>query len=229
MTNELYTILVEYYTIPLYLIAWLFAVARYKSYFDTPLKFYPVFIMYTFLTELLGYFIQFNEEFQFFSDERYDWHNVIIFNIYSVVTFLFFYYIYWRVLKVQKHKSWVKYGALVGVLAYIISLIFQNPFHTNLYYADLVASIVLLVDISLYFKEKKRETNPYPQKYNLMFWTSLGLAIFHIFFPFIFLMGYKAQYIYVEYHLHDFLMMLIVFMYGTFIIGIIIHKRKAFR
>lgn len=229
MIEDLYTIVADYYTIPVYLIAWLIAVARYKSYFDTPLKLYPVFIMYTFLTEVLGYFIKFNEEFQFFSDERYDWHNVIIYNIYSVVTFLFFYYIYWKVLKIKNNKALVQYGTIAAMLSYVISMFFQNPFHTNLYYADLAASIVLLVAIGLYFAEKKKEDNPYPQKYNLMFWTSIGLAVFHVFFPFIFIIGYKAQFMYVQYNLHQFLMLLIIFMYGTFIMGVLIHKRKAFR
>ncbi|WP_285652798.1 hypothetical protein [Allomuricauda sp. NBRC 101325] len=185
--------------------------------------------MYTFLTEILGYLIQYTDSFQFFSDYRYDWHNVIIFNIYSIVTFTFFYRIYWDVLKQKKNKNWVKYSGIVGITSYFISIFFQNPLHTNLYYADLIASIVLLIAIALYIKEKRMEENPYPQKYNLMFWTTMGIAAFHIFFPFIFLMGYKAQLLYVKFHLHQFLMLLIVFMYVTFIIGLLFHRRKAFR
>lgn len=228
--EEFYKFITNQYHIALYAIVWFVAVMRYKTYFDTPLKYFPIYLMYTFLTELLGYFIRFHDGFQFFSDERYNWHNVIIYNIYSVITFLFFYYIYWRMLKMDKHKNWVKYGAIISMLAYMVSLFFQDPFHMNLYYANLVASMVLLVDIALYFEEKKgEEVFPYPIKHNLMFWISLGLAVFHAIFPFLFLVAYEAPEIWAEYQFRQILKFLIVFMYGTFIVGFLISKRKAFR
>ncbi|CAN0588863.1 unnamed protein product, partial [Laminaria digitata] len=136
---------------------------------------------------------------------------------------------YWTVLKKVKYKKWIKYGALIGLTGYFISFFFQNPFHINLYYADLVASLILVFFIGLYFKEKKMETNAFSMKHNLLFWTSLGLLIFHIFFPFIFIAAYKAPVFYFEYHLHQLLMILIVIMYGLFIAGFLMGKRKAFR
>lgn len=153
--EEFYKFMATQYHIILYVVVWFAAIVHYRNYFDTPLKYFPVYLMYTFLTELLGYFISFHDSFQFFSDERYNWHNVIIFNIYSVITFPFFYYIYWRVLKNEKHRKWVKHGTVISMSVYVISLFFQDPFHMNLYYADLVASMVLLTIIGLYFKEKK--------------------------------------------------------------------------
>ncbi len=228
--EEFYKFMATQYHIILYVVVWFAAIVHYRNYFDTPLKYFPVYLMYTFLTELLGYFISFHDSFQFFSDERYNWHNVIIFNIYSVITFPFFYYIYWRVLKNEKHRKWVKHGTVISMSVYVISLFFQDPFHMNLYYADLVASMVLLTIIGLYFKEKKNEGfSPYPLKDNLMFWISLGLAVFHIFFPYLFLIAYEVPEIWAEYQLRQVLKVLILFMYGTFMLGFIISKRKAFR
>ncbi|MCL6265138.1 hypothetical protein [Flagellimonas myxillae] len=229
MIEEFQHFLEDSYNIVLYLITWFVAMYRYRSYFDTVLRFFPIFIMYTFLTELLGYFVKNYEEFQFFSDSRYTWHNVIIYNIYSVVSFAFFYYIYWVVLKNNTHKKWLKYAALFSLISYLVSLFFQDPFHTGLYYADLVASMVLLFCIWMYFKEKKTEDNPYPQKRNLLFWISLGLAIFHIFFPFVFIAAYDAPGFYARFQLHDWLMGFIVIMYILFIIGFLMGKRQAFR
>lgn len=229
MSPELKNFLTDNYNIVLYLLTWFIAMYRYRSYFDTVLRFFPVFIMYTFMTELLGYFVKNYEEFQFFSDSRYTWHNVIIYNIYSVISFLFFYYIYWKVLKNPVHRKWLKYGSLLSASSYVVSLFFQDPFHVNLYYADLVASLVLLMAIWMYFKEKKGEDNPYPQKRNLLFWISWGLAIFHIFFPFIFIAAYDAPRIYTMYNLHHLLMVLIVVMYALFSIGFLLGQRKAFR
>ncbi|WP_299486192.1 hypothetical protein [uncultured Allomuricauda sp.] len=229
MTQELVDFVKEHYTIPLYLVAWIISVIRYKRYYDTVLKYFPVFIIYTFLTELLGYFIKHTDEFQFFSDYRYAWHNIVIFNIYSVVSFTFFYYIYWKVLKNEKHKVRVKYASMIAALGYLVSLLFQNPLHIGLYYADLLASIVLLYAIGLYFIEKRTEQSYYSMRDNLMFWVSIGLFIFHIFFPFIFIAAYDWPIFYYEYRLHEFLMILIVIMYLFFIAGFLLGKRKAFR
>lgn len=229
MTQELVDFVKEHYTIPLYLVAWIISVVRYKRYYDTVLKYFPVFIIYTFLTELLGYFIKHTDEFQFFSDYRYAWHNIIIFNIYSVVSFLFFYYIYWKILKNEKHKVQVKYASVIAILGYLVSLLFQNPFHIGLYWADLVASLALLYCIRLYFVEKRTEQSYYSMRDNLMFWVSIGLFIFHIFFPFIFIAAYDWPIFYYEYRLHEFLMILIVIMYLFFIAGFLLGKRKAFR
>lgn len=229
MVQEFLKLFEEYYTIPLYLFTWIIAVVRYRTYFDTVLKYFPIFIIYTFFTELLGYLIKHSNEFQFFSEEHYSWHNVIIYNIYSIVSFLFFYYIYWTILKSIQYKKWVKYAAVIALLGYVTSSFFQDPFHSNLYYADLVASIFLLIIIGLYFKEKSEEPKTYPMNQNLLFWISVGLFIFHLFFPFIFLAAYEAPGFYAEYSLHKLLMALIVLMYTLFIVGFVAGKRKAFR
>lgn len=229
MIQELQSFLKDNFNILLYLVTWIIAVSRYRRYFDTVLRFFPIFIMYTFLTELLGYFVKFNENFQFFSSAEYAWHNVIIYNIYSVISFAFFFYIYWVTLKKPKHRKVVKYGILISFMGYLTSLFFQNPFHINLYYADLIASLALVVFIVLYFKEKKAESNPYPQRQNLLFWISLGLVVFHLFFPFIFVAAYEAPKFYARFHLHQFLMVLIGAMYFLFIIGFLLGHRKAFR
>ncbi|RIV72157.1 hypothetical protein [Flagellimonas aequoris] len=227
--EELYKFITEQYFLPFYLIVWLVAVARYRTFFDTPLKYHPIYLMYTFLTELLGYLVKHTDEFQFFSEKKYDWHNVIIFNIYSVIAFSFFFYIYWKVLKSRKHKKWVVYGTIISMLSYVVSLFFQDPLHMNLYYADLIASMILLFDISLYVKEKKSEEGAYPVKHNLMFWTTLGLAVFHAIFPYLFLIAYEAPEVWAQYQLREVLKVLIVFMYGTFMIGALLGKRNAFR
>lgn len=217
------------YVIPFYFITWVISALNYRKYFDTVLKYFPVFIAYTFFTEILGYFIKFHEGFQFFSDEKYAWNNIIIYNIYSVVSFAFFFYIYWKTLKNPIHQKWFKLGIFITSGAYFLSLFFHDPFHGNLYYADLVASLVLLFAIALYFKEKITETNDYPMMFNLLFWISLGLAVFHLFFPFIFIALYEARDFYYQYHLYDFLVILILIMYGMFTIGFLFCKRKAYR
>tara|TARA_B100000949_G_scaffold36363_1_gene30201 strand:+ start:3666 stop:4352 length:687 start_codon:yes stop_codon:yes gene_type:complete len=227
--EEFYTFISEQYILPFYLIVWVVSMAKYSTYFDTPLKFYPIYLMYTFLNELLGYFIKHFDEFQVVDIEQYRQYNVIIFNIYSVISFLFLHYIYWRMVQTKKHKKWIQIGASTSLLSYVISLFFQNPLYSNLYYADMTASFILLFSISLYFKEKKSEANPSPNKHNLMYWLSLGLIIFYSIFLFLFWVGYEAPKIWVDHHFRTILRILILIMYGSFLVGVLIHKRRAFR
>ncbi|GLU44005.1 hypothetical protein [Allomuricauda sp. NBRC 101325] len=224
-----YTFITQHYILPFYLIVWIVAMARYSTYYDTPLKYYPMYLMYTLLTEVLGYLIKYFDEFQVIHVEKYSWYNVLIFNIYSVISFMFYYYVYWLVVKNKDHKKWIIIGALVTLASYAISLFFQDPFYSNLYYADIVASIILLVNIWFYIKEKKQEDSPYPMKYNLMFWTSLGLGVFHIIYPPLFWVGYEIPQIWIDYNFRTILSISILFMYGTFLIGVLVHSRKAFR
>ncbi|MBO0329163.1 hypothetical protein [[Muricauda] lutisoli] len=227
--KEFYDFLIDNYTIPIYLVTWIVVVLRYRTYYDTPLQYFPIFIMYTFLSEMLAALILRYEEFQFFSDDSYSNYNVIVYNIYALVSFLFYYYIYWHVLKVKKHKAWVLYGAFISILAFMVSLFFQNPFHVSLYYADIISSFILLFSIGLYIKEKRFEQSSYSQIHNTMFWTSMGLAVFYTCFPIVYFIVHEIPKIYLEYPIFQILMIAVVFMYSSFIIGAIAGRRKAFR
>ncbi|MBO0321884.1 hypothetical protein J0X14_06225 [Muricauda sp. CAU 1633] len=214
--------------LPFYFIVWLASVIRYRSYYDTVLKYFPIFLMYTLLTELLGFLVKYHDSFQLVSDDRYYWYNIIIYNIYSVVTYLYFFYIYLKVLGTEKYKKWVKLGATISMAGYLISLFFQDPFYTGLFYADSIASCFLIMCVLLYFKEKFKQ-EIYPTWHNLMFWTSLGLLGFHIYFPIYSLLSYLIPSTYFDFHLRGWLIGFIFFMYGSFLIGILIHRRKLFQ
>ena len=219
----------DFIILPFYLITWLVAVMRYRTYYDTVLKYYPIYLMYTLLTELLGYLVKFTDSFQLVSDDRYHWYNVIIYNIYSVVTYMYFFYIYWKILDVEKHKKWVACFGCISMASFLISLFFQNPNYSHLYIAELISAICLLSTIALYFKEKFNWHNFNSMKYNLMFWTSVGLGVFYAYFPATLLFLYWAPEWYNKLHLHDWLIVLIFVLYGTFLVGVLFHRRKEFQ
>lgn len=200
----------------------------FKRYDDTVLKHLPIFIIYTFFTELLGYFIKFHDDFQFFSDEGKDWHNVIIFNIYQVVAFAYFFWVYKKLSVKRENKKLIRGLAIITFSTYFLSLFFQDPFHIGLFYAHSIGSLSLVACIVLYFLEKANSTFKFPKVDNLMFWVSVGLAIFYSLFPFLILTGYLRYEIWVEYHFQTVLSILIVTMYVIFNIGFILGKKKAF-
>ena len=61
-----------------------------------------------------------------------------------------------------------------------------------------------------------------------MFWTSLGLGVFYASSPFLFVIAYEIPEWWTNYRLRDVLKALIVFMYGAFMIGLLLGRRKAF-
>lgn len=228
MTSEnLVKLISSQFPILLYLTTWVISVIQYKRFFDTPLKYFPMLIIYTFFTEVLGYFIKYNDQFLFFSDDRYAWHNVIIYNIYQLIFFLFFYRVYQRTLKKASHKTWVKYGSYLCILAYVIDSIIYNPLHNRLSHAHIVGSVILIFILILYFLEKKSEESLYPQKHNLLFWVSMGLFAFYFVFPLVLIFGNVS--IDLQFYFRRTLLSMIGVMYGCFIIGLLVGKRQAFR
>ena len=216
------------YFIILYLIILIVAIVTYRKYFDTALKLFPIYMAYTFFTELLGYFIFAFEEFSFFEDLRYSWHNVVVYNLYSILVFSFFSWVYYQVLKKNNHKKIVRWGSLTVLFSYLISCFFQNPLHTGLFYAEAIASLFLLAVIFLYFKEKRTTNSSWFEKHNLMFWISIGLCTFHTFFPFLYVTGFLKPEIWITYHFRDILKILILISYSMFLIGLLTCKRSSF-
>lgn len=204
------------------------SLVHFKKFVDTPLRFFPLLIAYTLFNEILGYFIINYPEYSFFDEEEYNWHNVIIYNIYHLV---FLGYIFWLYLKVVRNNTFrmiIKWAIGTTFLSYGISLFFQDPFHSNLYYADCVGCLAQLICIVLHFKELNAFNNSF-NRYNLMVWIGSGLVVFNLFFPFYILNGYLNVDFYLEYHLRQVLWGVVSIMYLLFIVGFIISKRIAFR
>jgi len=227
--EEILTYLKDQFFIIAYFITWVVSVATYRKYFDTALKYFPIFIAYTFFTDLLGYFIKYNDNFQFFSDNRYSSLNIIIYNIYQLVAYLFFYWVYYRVIQSVRYRKMIRYGLVVTLTTYAISLFFYNPFYKGLYIAETVGSWVLLMCILLYVLEKRKEESAYPIVRNLLFWISLGNFIFYLFTPYMFLLGSFDDKLWFKYPIQKALFVLIAFMYGSYTLGLILSRRKAFR
>jgi len=209
-----------------YFISLIIAMLNYRKYFDTVLKYFPVIIAYTFFNELLGYVIRYSDSFAFFADNTFA--NDIIYNVYDLFYYGFFYWVFWGLVTNPKKKHVIKILAFSVLGIYIINSFFQDPMTISLYYATSLASLILAFFVLLYWKSKT-EWNWSLEKNNLMFWVSLGLFIFHILFPVLFLTGYLKSEIWYEYNFQSILRVIIVIMYSLFCVGFIISRRRAFR
>ena len=73
----------ENYFLALYAIALILSIIRYKGYFDSLLKYLPMIIAYTLISEILGLVIREYDDIQIVYLEGYSFYNILIFNIFK--------------------------------------------------------------------------------------------------------------------------------------------------
>lgn len=218
----MYEFLKDNYFIPLYGITLAVSLIRYKRYYSSFLKYFPILIAYTLLSEILGYFIRDFESFQIIYEENYHFANYIVFNIYDVVFFLYFYLLFSRVVKDTASKRIIKYGALAYILSAIINPFFQNALIFPQIYASTLGSIILIIDIFLYYNEIRTHGG---KKYNLLAWICAGILVFNFFFPLISILARLDNTLYQKLYLRQVHYIIIVIMYSCFILGFLFMRR----
>lgn len=226
MSPELFDFIKTNFTIGAYFITLLISIFTYKKYFDTSLKYFPMIITYTFLNEMLGHLIKYSDNFAFLSDKVFA--NDIIYNIYDIFYYGFFFIVFWKLVSQQKFKVWIKRLSIIVLLSYFISCFFQNPIEISLFYATSLASLILAIICILYLIDKGTGWQWSKEKYNLVWWVSLGLLFFHSIFPILFLLGYLHGDIWEEYELQTVLRLCILLMYIFFCIGFIKSRKRNF-
>ncbi len=204
------------YFIPLYAIALIISLTRYRLYYDSVLKYFPILIAYALLSEILGILIRDFEIFQIVYQDKYHFANNFIYNIYDFVFYIYFYFVFWKRIQNFKYKSIVKYASMAYVVATLINPFFQNVFIFPQVYALTIGSTALIICTLLYFRETIQKGKT---KNNLLTWISIGLLIFNIFFPIIMLAGRFDYDLYKKLNFQQFHYFLIVAMYSCFIIG----------
>lgn len=210
------------YFVPLYAIVLAFAILRYRLYYDSVLKYLPILIGYTLLTETLGILIRDYEAFQIIYLEKYHYANYFIYNIYDIAFFIYFYFVFWKSIQNLKYKSLIKYGSIIYLISTIVNPFFQNVFIFPQIYASTIGSIVLIISILLYYRESSQKSKV---KNSLLNWISIGLLIFNFFFPLVMLAGRFNYDLYEELNFQQFHYFLIVAMYTCFIFGFIKMRR----
>ena len=225
MHYDIISFLKNYGFILLYGVALLISILRYPKFFDSVLKYFPIIIGYTFLTEILGDYIRKNENFRIIFMDEHSVNNSVIFNLFDIVFYVYFFFVFWKTLKSKKHKNLVKYGSLLFLATCLINPFFQDFVLYPQIYAITVGSIVLILCILLYFKQLKENKNGLPNLNNLLFWVALGLLVFYLAYPFLIIIGLSYSEIYTRFNVRLIHQLLICVMYICFIIGFLKMRR----
>ena len=224
MAPDIFIFLKENYFLVFYALAFVLSLLRYRRYYDSLLKYFPIIIAYTLISEVLGYFIRVNDNLQLVYLEGYSFYNQLIFNIFDIVFFLYFFYVFRNALANLRFKNWIKYGAVLFIISSIINPFFQDFLIYPQMIASTVGSVVLIFSILLYLFGKKSLAKVSNHQ-NLLFWISLGLLLFYSFYPFILLIGYFDYELYKKLHIRIIQHVLIALMYSCFILGFILMRR----
>lgn len=225
MTNDFWNFIREFWSILIYGVTFLLSIYRYRKYFDSVLKYFPILIGYTFLSETLGAYIRENENIQIVFLDEHSVNNSLVFNIFDVVFFSYFFYVFWKTLKSQKHKNVVKYGSLLFVIACFLNPFVQDFILYPQVYAITIGSIILILSILLYYKQLNENKNGLPKRNNLLFWVALGLLVFYFFYPFLIIIGLSFSEIYIKFNVRQIHQFLIFLMYSCFILGFLKMRR----
>jgi len=227
MPTEYVEIAKNNFPIFFYLVTFFLSLKYYRKYFDTVLKYLPLILAYTLLNELLGHIIRYSSTFAIFPDRTVD--NDIIYNVYDLIYFGFYFHVLWQLVESQKKKNLIKWVSFAVLTAYLINCIFQNPFEISLYYAYTLASFALVLFSIMYLSQLQPYPGPSIKKYNLMYWITIGLVIFHSIFPILFITGYLKPAIWYDYEFQTIGRILIVVMNIIFCYGFFRARKKSFQ
>ena len=221
----------EYSFIPAYGLTLLLAVIRFSKYFDTPLKYFPIIVCYTLITEMLGFFIRKYDEYDIFMNEVYTTYNIPIYNVYNIIFYLYWYYVFESYLPNDKFRTYRR-----GAIALFLLTAAVNPFLQNFmigpqFYTYVVGGLVLLSYLFFYLRWQWRVSGKLFQGDDLLSWLSLGLSAFYL--------GYLP--IKIAVHLYSLeglrhaptyfrpaTYLLIILMYTLFCIGLIKMRRMRY-
>lgn len=206
---------------PIYAITLAVAIWRYPKYYDTALRFLPILYLYTFLNEVLGYLIKSNENLALTFNNLTD--NSAIYNLYTIISYLYYYYIFWSFSKNTHLKRNMLYGAFVFMTSCIVNIFLQRFVSDSQTLSYLVGGCILLYGTISFLRNFMSDPQQFALKQNIIFWISLGLTIFYMgYLPIKLLRFYNSQYglqespVIRSIHLSLILIMYILFIIGFF-------------
>lgn len=202
----------------LYAIVFVISLIKFPLYKNTYLKFLPLILLLTLVTESLGMYI----------NKVYGPPNIVIFNIYYFFYFSLFFYLFMKIIEEVKFKNYIKIGLGIFWLFYLNDLIFTDIFTESFTTSYIAGAGILIFSITLYYISILQSSLVLVIKNDLLFWVSVGLFLFYIgYLPIKIIRSWFLK-------LNDFFNILliiqfslIIVMYLCFLIGFLWMKKKS--
>ena len=198
---------------------------KYRKYFDTPLRFFPVVLMYNLLTEILGVLVFTSSQWSIVLKELYYNNNWLIYNIYAILYFLYFLFVYRAYMQNEGVKTGLRFGIVAYFLIAVVNFFLQDFVTETQLYSYMAGGLLILVASGAYLVQEfgKNETRGL-RKNNLLNWLSLGNFIFYLgYLPIKYVRSEIADFALPNFAwIRYFHLGLIYVMYGCFLVGFLI-------
>lgn len=151
------------------MVAAILATIHYKKYKNSIDKYFLFFLWYVVITEAVGWYY----------GHILEINNVWIYNIYIIISYLFFINWYYSILKSNTFKNFVM------VLGFaFISVALYNSFTQDwkyyLYITFIAGVVAVLISTLLFFSELLNGDEVLELKKNLRFWIATGMLLFSV-------------------------------------------------
>lgn len=154
----------------LYVIVMIVAIIKYPLYKKTPLKYLPIILFFTIVTEYVGYFT------------KYDYLiiNQVVYNTYYLIHFTFFFYVFMKMIDDVKFKNYIKIGIVIFWLVFLSDVVITGIFEKSFTRTYIAGAGILVFCIILYYINILQSSLVLVIKNDLLFWVSVGLFLFYI-------------------------------------------------
>ncbi len=204
---------------PLYLVVFAVSIYKFPLYKHSALKYIPVILLLTVLTEFVGSYIK--------NVYKGIPSNVIIYNVYYLFYFSFFLYVFSKIIENKKFKNYIKVFIGVFWLFYLGDLFLTDITRESFVRSYIVGAGGLVLSIILYYISILQSSLVLIVKNELLFWVSVGLFLFYVGYIPIKIM---KSWFYQHDNFFELLLIiqfsLIIVMYVFFLIGFLWMKKR---
>ena len=204
----------EFYTLN-YLLLIVLGLIYYKKYnFNLQLKLFLFFLVYSFFTEAIGYYVA----------HIVKGNTAVIYNSWNVVSFLFYSYFFLSKIKNKTNKTILKIITVSFIALFILNGIFFRNYLEKVFIENVVfGKIALAVIVIIYFTELLKSDAILNIKKSMYFWISIGILMYSI--------GFIPVYVVAEYISYSIIFRYItlglnIIMSCCFITGFVLSKKE---
>ncbi len=204
-----------YLTNLLQLVTAVLALVSYNKYKYSAEKYFLPFLWFTFIFDFSCGILA----------DYYPIDNYWIYNLYTGVSILFYFYWYYFILKNQLNKRLTLLFSFIFIMVFIVNFIF-NAFNKLLDYGFVTGAIFIVILTGFYLYQLANSNDVLSIRYKLSFWIALALILFYVgMVPFMLL----SRYFNVWREGNTFFIILLclnIILYGCYSIGFLWTKKK---
>ena len=209
----------------LYLAAFVLSLTKYRLYYDTILKYLPLVIAYTLLSEILGLMVRDLKDVQIVYKKNYYEYNTAIFNIFDIIYNLYFLYIYRNTINTPVSRKIIDYGSVLFLITCVVNLFIQDFLTEPQNVAIIIGSVFLVYAALTYLLTTIKKDYKIPHTSNLLFWISIGILFFYSIYPInMYILGFEYNF-FISHNLSVYHLITIGVLYTCYIIGFLLMKR----